>query len=104
MGAEANGQFLIVDMSVMNDADESIRMRTSSVNLMVGDAEYSPNTEASVYMDNSFSFEQLNPGVQVDGQIAYDVPQSTSADTVELKVNPVGLFSTAEPHYVNLGE
>lgn len=69
MGVEANGQFLIVDMTVMNDADESIRMRTSSVKLMVEDAEYSPNTEASVYMDNSFSFEQLNPGVQVDGQI-----------------------------------
>ncbi len=102
MGVEANGQFLIVDMSVMNEADESIRMRTSSLKLMVGNAEYSPNTEASIYMDDSFTFEQLNPGVQVDGQIAYDVPESTTADSVKLKVSPVGLFSMAEPHFVNL--
>lgn len=102
MGTEANGQYLIVDLSVMNEADESIRMRTSSVKVTIDSAEYSPDTGASVYMDNSFSFEQLNPGVQVDGQIAYDVPASASTSSMELQVNPVGLFSTAEPHYVDL--
>lgn len=103
MGVEANGQFMIVDLTVMNEADQSIRMTTSSVKLLLDEREYGANTEASVYMENSFSFEQLNPGVQVEGQIAYDVPSSASADTVELEVGPVGVFSTAEPHYVDLG-
>ncbi|MFB6244993.1 MAG: DUF4352 domain-containing protein [Candidatus Nanohaloarchaea archaeon] len=102
MGAEANGQYFIVDLSVMNQADESIRMRTSSLKVVIDGAKYSPDTGASVYMDDSFTFEQLNPGVQVDGQIAYDVPASATVDSAELKVNPVGLFSTAEPHYVDL--
>jgi hypothetical protein len=103
MGAEANGQYIIMDLSVINEADESITMSTSSVKVMIDGAEYSSSTDASIYMDESFSFEQLNPGVQVDGQIAYDVPESATRDSAELRVNPVGLFSTAEPHYVTLG-
>lgn len=102
IGVEANGKFLIADMTVMNEANEAIRMRESSLKLMIDEAEYSPSTNAWAYMDDSFTFEQLNPGVQVDGNVAYDVPASSNTDSMELKVNPVGLFSTAEPHYVGL--
>lgn len=103
IGVEANGKFLLVDMTVMNEANQAVRMRESSVKLMIDEAEYGTNSEAWAYMDDSFTFEQLNPGVQVDGNLAYDVPSSASMDTMELEVSPVGLFSTAEPHYVELG-
>ncbi|WP_347720386.1 DUF4352 domain-containing protein [Candidatus Nanohalovita haloferacivicina] len=103
MGVEANGKFLIVDTTVMNEANEAITMRESSLKVMIGDSEYSPSSEAWVYMDDSFTFEQLNPGVQVDGDVAYDVPASANTSSMKLEVNPVGVFSTAEPHYVSLG-
>jgi hypothetical protein len=104
IGVEANGKFLLLDMTVMNEANEAITMRESSLKLKIDEAQYSPSSEAWAYMDDSFTFEQLNPGVQVDGNVAYDVPESANTSSMELQVNPVGLFSTAEPHYVQLGE
>jgi len=103
MGVEANGKFLIVDMTVMNEANEAITMRESSLKVMIDEATYDPSSDAWAYMDESFTFEQLNPGVEVDGNVAYDVPASASTSSMELQVNPVGLFDTAEPHYVSLG-
>jgi hypothetical protein len=103
IGVEANGKFLLADMTVMNEANEAITMRESSLKLMIGEAQYETSSEAWAYMDESFTFEQLNPGVQVDGNVAYDVPETASTDSMELQVNPVGLFSTEEPHYVELG-
>ncbi|PSG99124.1 MAG: hypothetical protein BRC29_03280 [Nanohaloarchaea archaeon SW_7_43_1] len=102
IGVEADGKFILVDMTVMNEANEAIRMRESSLKLMIDEAEYSTSSEAWAYMEDSFTFEQLNPGVQVDGNVAYDVPESADTDSMELRVSPVGLFSMAEPHYVGL--
>lgn len=76
-GEEADGIFLIFDVTIENIGKESRTMWGSYVNI-IDDQErvFEHDYTAEIYLDNSFSFEQMQPSLPKRGKIVFDVPQN----------------------------
>jgi len=100
-GAEASGVFAILNINVQNVGNESFNLSSNVFTLVdVQKREYDVDTDAMIYMEDSIIFEQVNPGLELQGTIAFDVP--TDQQAPRLRIDPAGVFSTAQEHYVNL--
>jgi len=105
---EPDGLFLVLIVTMENVGDETIDI--TSRHLKVVDNEgrrFDADTEANTYIgqDSRFDaegivFEQLQPGLQQTRAIAFDVATNRS---YAFQVDPAGLVSGAESHYVALG-
>lgn len=86
IGATAQGQFILVNITVENIGDES--QTFSSMGQTMYDSkgrEFSADDSASIYIDDSNSFlTEINPGNKVKGVIAFDVPKGVSPVGIEL--------------------
>jgi hypothetical protein len=101
VGAEADGEFVIVRMELENVGSESFDVSSDPFTLVDDQGRsYDVDREAQVYPDNAIVFEQLDPGLSKEGVVVFDVPPDQTGR--ELKIEPVGVFSTADPHYVAL--
>lgn len=98
---EAAGEFVIVRIQIENVGDESFQL-SSNVFHLVDEQErtYDTDPDAMVYLDNSMSYEQVNPGLTIEGVVVFDVPPDQQERW--LRVDPAGIFSGAESHYVVL--
>jgi len=98
---EADGEFVLVDILITNDGQESTSITNDHLKLVDSqERSYTVDTDAFLAVEDSFTFEQLDPGLSKSGTLVYDTPASQTGRTLE--VSPAGIFSTAEPHYVNL--
>lgn len=98
---EADGEFVLVELEITNEGQESTTISNSHLTLVDSqDRSYSVDSDAFAAVENSFTFEQLDPGLSKEGTLVYDTPQSQEGR--QLQVSPSAVFSTAEPHYVNL--
>lgn len=103
VGVEADGKFLVLNMSVVNGADEPVTIQQPSIeDIGQSNNRYRPSTEASAALENSFRFGELNSGGQSTGQIAYDVNERSTRLPMRVVVRPAKRFSAAEPEYVRL--
>ena len=86
LNKKAQGQFLLVHVTVKNIGDEAQSFFGN--NQLLHDArgrEYEADAEASLYLENSKSlYEEINPGNTVRGIVLFDVPQKTKIATIEL--------------------
>jgi hypothetical protein len=100
-GAEADGMFVAVEIRMTNVGDESLDISARPYRLVDGQGRsYETDSEAMVYADDAVVFEQLDPGLSKRGILIFDVPPDQSSR--QLKIEPAGVFSTADPHYVRL--
>lgn len=100
-GVEADGVFLIVDMEMTNNAQESFLVDSSLYSLVDSEGrEYEVDSEAVGYVEESLLLEQVDPDVTTTGTLVYDVP--TDQEGRQLQLQPAGFFSTARTHYVDL--
>jgi hypothetical protein len=85
-GVKAQGQFVLVHMSVKNIGDEAQTLLGDNQKLFIGGKEYSADTEAGIYLDESKSFiEEINPGNKLKGVVVFDVPKSAKQfDKIEV--------------------
>lgn len=93
LGAEAQGQFVTVDMSVKNTTSDPDYFFEDNIKL--GDDTgntYSADSEAGIYVDeNSILFlEEINPGNTAKGVLVFDVPKDVSPDRLTFEG---GIFS-----------
>lgn len=95
---EASGEFIIVAVTVRNDGNDPVMI--TSNNFEVRDPQgrtFDVSTEASIDLDvqgvDTFTFEELNPGLQKSGALAFDVP--ADAENLELIVSE-GAFGASE--------
>ena len=85
-GEKAQGQFVLVHVTVENIGDEA--QYFSDSNQKVQDAkgrEFSADTGAALYVDDNDVFlNEINPGNTVKGVLVYDMPKNTRPASIEL--------------------
>lgn len=85
-GKKAQGQFLLVHVKVENIGDEAQTFFGENVTALDADKrEFSADTEAAIYLDESNSFvNEINPGNTAEGIVVFDVSKDTKITTLEL--------------------
>ena len=86
----AQGQFLLVHMSVTNIGDEAQYFDSSSQKLLDGQGRtHSADSSAAIYLPDSNSFlTSINPGNSVDGIVVFDIPADATPASIELHDSP----------------
>lgn len=89
MSSEAQGKYVIVNLSVQNVGDEAgtFNAGSSQVAFDSQGREYQTSEDAIMSgegSDDSSFLQQINPGSSVDGRLVYDVPEQTQLTEVEL--------------------
>lgn len=82
---QAQGEFVIVEMTVENSGSEATYFDETALSLI--DAEGNSHSTSTTLIDQTFFIEQINPGNQVTGQAAFDVPEGTEAVALEVTDN-----------------
>ena len=78
MGEKADGIFLVFDVTIENKGDESKNLWASYVKI-IDDQErkFEHDSTAEIYLkEDSFTFEQIQPGLPKRGKIVFDVPKN----------------------------
>lgn len=91
---EAQDTFLIVDLTVKNNGNESIMVDTSNFKLIDGEKKFDPDSGGSISANqdsegNSIGFflENLNPDVEMRGKVVFDISEAqANSETVQLGV------------------
>jgi hypothetical protein len=84
---KAQGEFLIVHMTVLNSGAEHTTFLGTLQKLKAGGSTYSIDDEATFYLNSGVA--DLNPGDTKDVAIAFDVPPGTTPDSIELHGDPI---------------
>ncbi|MDK8181176.1 DUF4352 domain-containing protein [Paenibacillus sp. UMB4589-SE434] len=97
--AEAQGIFKVVQVTLLNGQKDAISVTNSSFTLVDDQGrEFEASTEAVLALSSStgkekkktFMFEKINPGIQVTGYIAYDVPKDAKGFTLQARGGMTG--------------
>lgn len=92
LSVDAQGVFCMFDVTVQNGSTEPLFFDSSSVTGYLGEAEYSADGEAAIYLEDNDAFlEEINPGNTVEATIVFDVPAGAQLDRLELSP---GLFAS----------
>jgi hypothetical protein len=83
---KAQGQFVIVSITVKNIGDEARTFDAGSQKAYDQQGrEFSADSTAGIYLDDSNSFlTGINPGNSVKGQVVFDIPKGTQLAQMEL--------------------
>jgi hypothetical protein len=89
-GVTAQGQYVLVHMTVTNVGDAAQLFDASSQTLLDGQGRtHSADSGAAIYLPDSNSFlTSINPGNTVDGIVVFDVPADATPVSVELHDSP----------------
>jgi len=95
-GTNAQGTYLLLDVTVKNVGNEAITTDTSFFKLLSGEKTYDADGSASIYAneDTNFFLEQVNPDLSANGVVAFDVTDEV-INNPELMVQvSTGFFGT----------
>lgn len=86
--SEANDTYLIIDISITNHESEALTVSNSFFKLLNNGNEYSTDDSGAIYLgDSSIIYQEVNPGVTLQGKIIFDVPEAIANDmATELQV------------------
>jgi len=104
---EPDGIFLVVQMELTNQGDESFSITTNAYSTLDSNGNsFDPDTETSFYLDQdgrieaeAISFDQLNPGLSTSGAVVFDVP---AGEEMRLQIEPTGFLDSSNTHEVEL--
>jgi hypothetical protein len=86
-GAEAQGQFCLISLSIENIGDEAQTMFADNQKLFDTEGrEFSADTGAMLYLENGSDawVSEINPGNSLEGQLLFDVPKDAALDYIKL--------------------
>jgi hypothetical protein len=76
---QADGIFIIVDLTIENMGDESADISSSYIKVIDSQGRTFESDEGAwIYLDNNLLFKQLQPGLPTNGQTIFDVPEGES--------------------------
>jgi hypothetical protein len=80
---KANGQFVVVKLTLTNRKDEPATILESNLKLVGGNGKtYSTSTDALLAVDDAFILEEIQPDVSQRGTLVYDIPKKAVAGAV----------------------
>ena len=90
LGVEAQGQFVLVRVTVTNVGDASQIFDASSQTLLDAQGRtHSADSGSAIYLPDANSFlTSVNPGNTVDGIVVFDIPADATPVSVELHDSP----------------
>jgi hypothetical protein len=90
-----SGKYAIVNITIKNTGKESTSLTNGYFKLITSDgAEYSPTI--LIGLDNKYiSFESINPGLDITGNLVFEVPKDLVVTDTTLKFSGTGLFTKA---------
>jgi len=86
LGVDAQGQFVLVHVTVTNIGDEAQMFDASSQKLFDAQGrEHSADSTAGIYLGDANSFlNDINPGNSIEGVVIFDVPVDAVPASIEL--------------------
>ena len=86
LGTKAQGQFVLVYVTVENVGDEAQYFDGSSQTLVDGEGrEHSADSGAAIYLKDSESFlNEINPGNKVKATVVFDIPKGAVPAAIQL--------------------
>lgn len=108
LGEEADGIYFVVILDMENVGQESFDISDRHLRAVDDqDREFEADFGASAYADNDpridaegIGYEQLNPGLTITRSVIFDVNPGAE---YQLKIEPAGVFSGADAHYIPVG-
>ena len=97
-GENAQGTFLVIDVSVTNKGKKAITTDASFFKLKAEGKTYEADDTATTFANNDADFflARVNPGIENRGKVVFDVPDELSKAT-NLKLNvQTGVFGTEQ--------
>lgn len=98
LGEEANGVFVVTELSVTNNKSESVTLTSDTVSLVAGDSTYEADTNAESALiadgEKTFFLEDIGPGITATGSVAFDVPPVILRQGPQLRLNELGFGDT----------
>ncbi|MDQ0206376.1 DUF4352 domain-containing protein [Alkalicoccobacillus murimartini] len=90
----AKGEFLLLSVSVENTRSEKLTMSSDYFKLIAGGATYESDVTYSIYLeDDSIIYEDINPGLTLNGVVPFDVPPGLDLSDAVIQVQ-TGVFGT----------
>lgn len=90
LNVKSNGEFWIIEVGVRNDDKESRTIDASMFTLVgPGGITYDADSTAGMYINSNgtgFFLESINPGIQVNGYIVFDMPPELRSDIGQFKL------------------
>jgi hypothetical protein len=82
----AQGSYCLVDMSVKNIGNEAQTIFSDNMKLIDAQGrEFQTDSGAMMFSDNQdLWLKEINPGIQIDGQLIFDLPADAKPVTAEL--------------------
>jgi hypothetical protein len=98
---DADGEFVVVSLTVSNQVNGAITVSSSQFRLRDGQGRsFDVDEDTIASLSDSIAYETVDADEELSGRVIFDVP--TDQDRRYLEVAPVGLFSGAEAHRVVL--
>lgn len=90
LNERAQGQYVLVDITVTNIGDQAQLLSDSSQKLSDDRGrQFSTDTTAAIYLkDNKVFLNEINPGNSLKGTLVFDMPKGAKPVTLELHDSP----------------
>lgn len=104
-GQDAQGTFLVADVTVKNVGSESITTDASFFKLVSGEKTFDADSTAGIYANpnTGFFLEQINPDLSATGKVVFDVSDEVIANPELLMQVQTGFFGT-ETGSIKIGQ
>lgn len=95
-GQNAQGTYLLVNVTVKNTGNESITTDTSFFQVKAGEKTYDADSTASIYANEATDFflQQVNPDLSATGVVVFDVSDELIANPELMLQVQTGFFGT----------
>jgi len=84
LGERAQGQFVLVHLTVANTGDGPTSFASFNAKLLdAGGREFGANDAAALYIEGNSLYEEINPGNTLQGVLVFDIPADAAPAALE---------------------
>ena len=95
---KADGRFVIVDLNVGSDRDESATLTDEIVQLEIDGNTYKPDSDGTIAAIGSGAdplwFDDIGPDATMRGKVVFDVPPSALSKQISVRLGELGFGTT----------